>query len=109
MRMNVNHVHIKCSILKIVKPEQKYLEISQIYTKDERLIFRDYVLALCRLIMPFGRIDRLKNEIVVPHINQWYKKSQVYRLALIICETCRAIAENYKKQCLTGSDRRLHP
>ena len=72
--MNVNHVHIKCSILKIVKLEQKYLEISQIYTKDERLIFRDYVLALCRLNMPFGRIDRLKNEIVVPHINQMVQK-----------------------------------
>ena len=94
--MHSNHVSVTCSILKIAKLEQKYSEIVDVYTKDETLIFRNYVLALCRLMMPFGRIDRLKNEIAAPYINLCYKKSKVYRLALIIHASCRAIAENYE-------------
>ena len=52
-------------------------------------------MALCHEMAPSGKIDRLQSK--VPRINQVYKKSKVYMLAMVIHESTRLLAENYEK------------
>ena len=76
--------------------EQRSLS-AKIYTRDERLFFRIYVLALCHDMAPSGRVNQRQPTIIIPRINQVYKKSKVYMLAMIIHESTRLIAENYER------------
>ena len=62
-----------------------------------RLIFWNYVLALCHEMAPSGKIDWPQPKIIIPRINQVYKKSKVYMLAMVIHESTRLLAENYEK------------
>ena len=76
--------------------EQRSLS-SKIYTRDERLFFWIYVLALCHEMAPSGEVKQLQPRIIKSRINQVYKKSKVYRLAMIIHESTRLIAENSER------------
>ena len=40
-----------------------------------------------------GKITQLQPKIIMPRINQVYKKSKVYRLGMVILEATRLIAE----------------
>ena len=42
-------------------------------------------------------ITQLQPRITMPRINQVYKKSKVYRLAMVIHESTRLIAGNYER------------
>ena len=95
--MHVENVYIKCSIEHLKRLEEQRSLSAKIYTIDERLIFRNYVLALCHEMAPSGKINQLQPKIILPRINQVYKKSKVYRLAMVIHESTRLIAENYER------------
>ena len=95
--MHVEKVYIKCSIDHLRRLEEQRSLSAKIYTRDERLIFRNYVLALCHEVAPSGKVNQLQPKIIIPRINQVYKKSKVYRLAMIIHESTRLIAENYER------------
>ena len=88
--MHVGNVNIKCSI------EQRSLS-AEIYTRDGRLIFRNYVLALCHEMARSVKINQPQLKIIMPPINQVYKKSKVYRLAMAIHESSRLIDGNYER------------
>ena len=96
LSMHEESVYIKCSIEHLKRLEEQRSLSAKIYT-DERLIFRNYVLALCHEKAPSGKITQLQQIIIIPRINQVYKKSKVYRLAMVICESTRLIAENYDR------------
>ena len=95
--MHVENVYIKCSIEHLKRLEEQRSLSAKIYTRDERLIFRNYVLALCHEMAASGKINQLQQKIIMPRINQVYKKSKVYRLAMVIYESTRLIAENYER------------
>ena len=46
---------------------------------------------------PSGKINQLQLKIIMPRIDQVYKKSKVYRLAMVIYESTRLIAGNYEQ------------
>ena len=97
LKMHVENVYIKCSIEHLKRLEEQRSISAKIYTRDEKLIFRNYVLALCHEMAPSGKITQLQPKIIIPRINQVYKKSKVYRLAMVIHESTRLIAENYER------------
>ena len=97
LKMHVEKVYIKCSIEHLRRLEEQRSLSAKIYTRDERLIFRNYVLALCHEMAPSGKVNQLQPKIIIPRINQVYKKSKVYRLAMVIHESTRLIAENYER------------
>ena len=93
-KMHVENVYIKCSIEHLKRLEEQRSLSAKIYTRDERLIYRNYVLALCHEMAPSGKVNQLQPKIIIPRINQVYKKSKVYRLAMIIHEStfdCRKL------------------
>ena len=100
LKMHVENVHIKCSIEHLKRLEEQRSLSAKYYTRDERSIFRNYVLALCHEMAPSGKVNQLQPKIIIPRINQVYKKSKVYRLAMIIHESTRLIAENYERVLL---------
>ena len=93
LKMHVENVYIKCSIEHLKRLEEQRSLSAKIYTRDERLIFRNYVLALCHEMAPSGKINQLQPKIIIPRINQVYKKSKVYRLAMVIHESTRLLPE----------------
>ena len=97
LKMHVENVYIKCSIEHLKRLEEQRSLSAKIYTRDEKLIFRNYVLALCHEMAPSGKIIQLQPKIIIPRINQVYKKSKVYRLAMVIHESTRLIAGNYER------------
>ena len=66
--------------------EQRSLK-AKFYTRDERLVFRNYVLALFHEMAPSGKITQLQPKIIIQRINQVYKKSEVYWLTMVIHES----------------------
>ena len=44
-----------------------------------------------------GKITQLQPKTTMPRINQVYKKSKVYRLAMVIHESTRLIAGNFER------------
>ena len=56
-------------------------------------MFRNCVLALCQEMTPILKIKQLQPKIIMPRIDQVYKKLKVYRLAMVIYESTRLIAE----------------
>ena len=92
--MHVENVYIKCSIELLIRIGKERSLSAKIYTRNERLTFRNYVWAFCNEMTPSGKINQLQPKIVIPQINQVYKKSKVNRLSRIIHEL---IAENYEK------------
>ena len=94
--MHVNKVQIKCSIENLRRLEEQKRLSCKIFSGNEIIIFRSYVLALCHELKPTGKIYRLHNKIRAPSINWWYRRSKVYRLASIINESTRLIAQNYE-------------
>ena len=84
LKMHVENVYIKCSIEHLKRLEEQRSLSAKIYTRDERLIFRNYVLALFHEMAPSGKITQLQPKIIIPRINQVYEKSKVYRLATVI-------------------------
>ena len=83
--MHVENVYIKCPIEHLKRLEEQRSLSAKIYTRDERLIFRKYVLALRNHetalrgnheMAPSGKITQLQPEIIIPRINQVYKKSK---------------------------------
>ena len=44
-----------------------------------------------------GEINQLKPKFIIPRINQVYKKSKLYRQAMVIHESTRLIARNYER------------
>ena len=97
LKMHVENVYIKCSIEHLKRLKEQRSLSAKIFTRDEKLIFRNYVLALCHEMAPSGKITQLQLKIIIPRINQVYKKSKVYRLAVVIHESTRLIAENYER------------
>ena len=97
LQLYVKNVYIKCSIEHLKRLEEQRSLSAKIYTRDERLIFRNYVLALCHEMAPSGKVNQLQPKIIIPRINQVYKESKVYRLAMVIHESTRLIAENYER------------
>ena len=97
LKMYVENVYIKCSIEHLKRLEEQRSLSAKIYTRDEKLIFRNYVVALCHEMAPSGKVNQLQPKIIIPRINQVYKKSKVYRLVMIIHESTRLIAENYER------------
>ena len=95
--MHVNRVNIKCSLETLRRLEQQKCLSYKIFSRNDIIIFRSYVLALCHELKPTGQIYRLRNKIRVPRINGLYKRSKVYRLASIINESTRLIAQNYEQ------------
>ena len=97
LKMHVENVYIKCSIEHLKLLEEQHSLSAKICTRDERIIFWNYVVALCHELVPSGKVNQLQPKIIIPRINQVYKKSKVYRLAMIIRESTRLIAENYER------------
>ena len=64
------NVYIKCSIEHLKRLEEQRSLSTKVYTRDERLIFRNYVLALCHETAPSGKITHLQPKIIIPRINQ---------------------------------------
>ena len=95
--IQVENVHIETAIENLKWLEQQSSLSAKNYTRDERLIFRNYVLALRQGMAPSGKINQLQRKIIITRINQVYKKSKVYRLALVILECTRLVAENYRR------------
>ena len=50
--MHVENVYIKCSIEHLRRLEEQRPLSAKIHTRDKRIIFRNYVLALCHEIAP---------------------------------------------------------
>ena len=90
LKTDVENVYIKCGMENLDSLEEQ----RSFSARDERLIFRKYVLALCHEMAPSGKITQLQPKIIKPRINQVYKKSKVYRLAMDIQESTWLIAEN---------------
>ena len=90
--MHVENVYIKCSVEHLKRLEEERSLSAKSYTRDERLIFRNYVLSLCHEIAPYRKLTQLQPKIIIPEINQIYKKSKVYRLAMVVHEFTRLIA-----------------
>ena len=95
--MHVENVYIKCSNEHLKRLEDQRSLLAKIYTRDEPLMFRNYVWALYHELALPGKINQLQPKIIVPRINQAYKKSKVYRLALVIHESTRLIDGNYER------------
>ena len=95
--MHVENVYIKCSIEQLIRLEEQRSLSAKIYTRNERLIFRNYVLALRHEMTPSGKISQLQPKITIPRNHQVYEKSKVYRVAMVIHESTRSIAENYER------------
>ena len=95
--MRTNKVKIKCSLETLTRLEEQKRLSFKIFSRNEIIVFRSYVLALCHELKPTGNIYRLRNKISVPRVNEIYKSSNVYRLASIISESTRLIAHNYEK------------
>ena len=68
----------------------------QVYSKDNEIKFVNFVLALCHEIKHLRRVDWVRNQIIVPRMSLFYRKIKVYRLARIIHESTRLIANNYE-------------
>ena len=94
--MHIEKVAIKCSLESLRRLEEQKCLAFKIFSRNEIIIFRSYVLALCHELKPTGNIYRLRNKIRAPRINHMYKSSKVYRLACIINESTRLIAQNYE-------------
>ena len=94
--MHIKKVAIKCSLENLRRLEEQKCLAFKIFSRNEIIIFRSYVLALCHELIPTGNIYRLRNKIRAPTINHIYKSSKVYRLASIINESTRVIAQNYE-------------
>ena len=95
--MRANKVEIKCSLETLRRLEEQKRLSFKIFSSNKIIVFRSYVLALCHELKPTGNIYQLRNKIRVPRLNQIYKCSKVYRLASIISESTRLIAQNYEK------------
>ena len=97
LEMHVENVYIKCSIEILKRLEEQRSLSAKIYTRGEKLLFRNYVLALCHEMATSGKVNQLQPKIIIPRINQVYKKSKVYRLARAIHESTRLIAGNFER------------
>ena len=64
--MHVENVYIKCSIEHLKRLEEQCSLSAKIYTRDERLTFRNYVLALCHDMAPSGKVNQLQPKIIIP-------------------------------------------
>ena len=60
------------------KTRRTAITLGKNYTRDERLIFRNYLLALCYEMAPSGRITLLQPKIIIHRINQVYKNLQKF-------------------------------
>ena len=83
--------------LNIQKDWKNNAHSQQKFIRDERLKFRNYVLALCHELTPSGKNTQLQPKSTRPRINQVYKMSKVYRLAMVIPESTRLITGNYER------------
>ena len=54
-------------------------------------------MALCHEMAPSGEITQLQPKIIIPRVNQVYKKSAVYWLAMVIHESTRLIAASCER------------
>ena len=99
LKMHVENVYIKCLIDYLKRIEEQRSLSAKIYTRDKRLNFRNYVLALFHEMAPSGKINQLLPKIIIPRIFQAYKKSKEYRLAMVIHESTIAttIADMYER------------
>ena len=62
-KMQVKNVYIKCSIEHLKRLEEQRSLSPKIYRRDERLIFWNYVLALCHEMAPSGKIIQLQQKL----------------------------------------------
>ena len=74
LKMHVENVYIKCLIDYIKRIEEQRSLSAKIYTRDKRLNFRNYVLALFHEMAPSGKINQLLPKIIIPRIFQAYKR-----------------------------------
>ena len=93
LKMHVENVYIRCSIEHLKRLEEQRSLSAKIYTRDERLIFRNYVLALSRN----GTFRQNYPAPTEDYHKNVYEKSKVYRLAMVIYDSTRLIAENYER------------
>ena len=63
-KMHVNRVNIKCSLETLRRLEQQKCLSYKIFSRNDIIIFRSYVLALCHELKPTGQIYWLRNKKV---------------------------------------------
>ena len=73
--MPVENVNINCSIEHLKRLQEQRSLSAKIYTSDETLTFRNYVLALCHEKTPSCKINQLQTKTIIQRTNQVYKKS----------------------------------
>ena len=73
------------------------LTFSKKLYKRRKIDFSELRFGIHQGMAPSGKINQLQRKIIITRINQVYKKSKVYRLALVILECTRLVAENYRR------------
>ena len=82
---------IKCTIDHLQRLQEQ--SSAYVYSKDEYMVFRNYVLALIQIIVPSGTIKNIRHKI--DYSRSCFRKSKRYRLATIIYESTRIIAKHH--------------
>ena len=81
-----------CSIADLRDLENETSTVFDVYSKDMRIKFRNYVFRLCYLITPEYRIKLLMNKLFKPNFGLFYKCSKSYKLTTIQ-ESTRLLAD----------------
>ena len=91
--------YINCSLDDLRNLELKTLQHCRIYAKDKRIKYRNYVFGLCLQISAFNNPIRVENitqsKIRLPRHSILFSYSKIYRLAHIIHESTRILADYY--------------
>ena len=82
---------INCTIDHLQRLQEQ--SSAYVYSKDEYMVFRNYVLALIQIIVPSGTIKNIRHKI--DYSRSCFRKSKRYRLATIIYESTRIIAKHH--------------
>ena len=88
LKMSHQKKLIKCTIDHLQRLQEQ--SSAYVYSKDEYMVFRNYVLALIQIIVPSGTIKNIRHKI--DYSRSCFRKSKRYRLATIIYESTRIIA-----------------
>ena len=71
----MENVYIKCSIERLKRLEEQRSLPAKIYTREGRLMFRNYVLALSHEMAPSGKVNQLQPKIIIPYHQRYYQSS----------------------------------